>query len=90
MERLRPDTQMKNNGLKLSTPSDNSAFAQNYGDFGRAWAVKYKGNESAKPSLNDLINGLMHWLTRQIEQTMSNASSKNQQIKIIRNSRRNF
>jgi len=42
------------------------------------------------PSLNEVMEGLTLWHSRQIESLLANVESKNVRIKIIKNSKRNF
>ena len=67
--RQRPETQLKNEALHLliDQARQENSFAQLFGEFGTEWAKKYKGKGDALPTPNDLIEGLMQWITKQIE-----------------------
>ena len=40
------------------------AFAKKFGEIGTEWALKYKNNPDALPSLEELIEGIMRFLER--------------------------
>ena len=92
----RADGFQKNTPIVLNTTKDKGAFANDCGEFGKNWATKYKGASYKYPSVNEVMQGLMEWYTRQVEsridniETMDPAEIKNISIRLIRNSRYNF
>ena len=40
------------------------AFAKQFGEIGTTWALKYKDDPDALPSLEDLVEGIMRFLER--------------------------
>lgn len=62
MKRIRPETNDKNSSfLVIDSDQNNSTFAITNGAYGKVWAKKYKGNEKALPSLNEIVEGIICW-----------------------------
>ena len=64
--RFRPEETHKNCAIHLVSEKKEDGFAKDIGEFGKNWAKKYKGDEYglATPTLNEMTEGLMQWLTR--------------------------
>ena len=76
----------------------NRDFAKEVGEFGLTYIRKYKKKEIIEhegleyrvyPCINDMLEGLLQWMTRQIEGFFKGASP-NLRKKIIKNSRGTF
>mgnify|MGYP001384880821 CR=1 FL=1 len=50
--------------LLITRARQENSFAELFGEFGTKWAEKYKGKGEALPTPNDLIEGLMQWITK--------------------------
>lgn len=90
MMRRRCVTAIKNQGIIIQSKEDRNGLAKEFGEFGNIWAKKYKNEKTALPSLDDLLQGLLQWLVRQIEAMVIQANSNIVRKNIIRNSRRNL
>ena len=71
---LVKDVQNKNN------------FAITYGQYGKLWAKKYKDSENAFPSLGEVIEGLLQWMTKKLENNLIGKEKINRK-KMIKNYR---
>lgn len=70
--RKRPDNTLKSDAFKLHKSKIADKFADCRCQYGMAWAEKYKPREDGRhdrsqPTPNEMVEGLMKWLTRQIE-----------------------
>merc|ERR1712032_333899 len=66
----RPEGFQKNAAIRLLTDDDRNSFPNWIGEFGKAWAEKFKGDVNmfgnALPTLNEMLEGLMQWYARQV------------------------
>ena len=61
--RKRPEPNWKNIAPILH--QDNKTIAKDRGAYGKAWALKYKHDGKALPSLEEILEGLMGWFVSQ-------------------------
>lgn len=66
MQRHRPESVMKNAPM-LATNSRETYHRYSYGEYGDFWAKETKGSLFKMPSLMEVLEGLVLWLTEQIE-----------------------
>lgn len=62
----------KDSGDQLQKARDNN-FAQTWGAYGKEWARTYKNNDLARPSLAEVMGGLLVWYQNQ---TIANSKNK--------------
>ena len=62
--RQRPESTQKFAAYLLLADTEKRDFAKVLGEFGVLWAVKYKDNEYAYPSINEVLEGLLMWKAR--------------------------
>ena len=63
--RWRAETTQKYAAVLLQSDEEKRNFAKVYGEFGKIWALKYKGNKFGYPSIDEVLEGLILWKTRQ-------------------------
>lgn len=89
-KRNRPFGLMDDSAIILGNTQDQGAFAEAFGQYGKAWGKEYKyDDEYAMPSINEIMEGLMLWLTVQLESRMAQ-KSKNKMKKIINSYKKSF
>ena len=92
--RHRPESTEKYGAVTIAANRD---FAKEVGEFGITYIRKYKeikestiwGEDKVFSCINDVLEGLLQWMTRQIEGRLKGASL-NLRKKIIKNSRGTF
>ena len=98
--RHRPESTQKYGAVTIAANRD---FAKEVGEFGITYIRKYKekeikeyedkgllrGESDVFPCINDVLEGLLQWMTRQIEGRLK-VKSPNLRKKIIKNSRGTF
>ena len=50
---------------------DQRDFASDNGEYGKEWAKKYKNDWDARPSINDIVEGIKEWFVRQTQARMA-------------------
>ena len=92
--RHRPESTLKYGAFKIA---ENRDFAKEIGEFGLTYIRKYEKDlikQEGKelfvfPNVEKILEGLLQWMTRQIEDRLK-GESLNLQKKIIKNSRSTF
>ena len=76
--RHRPESTLKYGALKIA---ENRDFAKEIGEFGMTYIRKYEkdqineqGENYAYPNLDTMLEGLLQWMTRQIEHRLKGQS----------------
>ena len=92
-QRVRPESTQKADGSSLNlNPSqgqDKQDFAKEMGAFGFEWARRVKGDESAFPTFDEMMKGILNWYMEQIRARLSGISPQ-QQIIIIKKANASF
>ena len=88
--RWRAEGTQKYAAVLLQSDDEKLSFAITAGEFGKHWAVNYKGKGFVLPSMNEVLEGLMEWYARQMESILRETKDKNLRIRAIKNSRTTF
>ena len=94
-QRARPEQNQKEFAVRFLTQDEEkkkdekSPWARTYCAYGREWGRRYKNDEWAVPTINELLEGLYGWYVRQTEQRIEKLP-KNQQMRVIKRAKEQF
>ena len=88
--RYRPKNTLKYAAVLLISDQAKRDFAEEVNEFGKIWALKYKKDKLAFPSINEVLEGLMLWYAGQMEVVLKETKGKNERLRSVKNNREIF